>query len=212
MTDTKNHWETIYASKQPHEVSWTQDIPHTSLSFIQQLSLPKSANIIDIGGGDSKLVDFLLDLGYENITVLDISKSALNRAIKRLGEKSKAIKWIESDILDFQPTEKYDFWHDRAAFHFLLDKEDIGKYVKIVSSAVSGHLLISTFSKNGPKKCSGLVVSQYDGDQLQNLLTEGFEKIECITEDHITPFNTKQNFLFCCFGRKQNLSDAQGCS
>ena len=203
MTDIKRHWETIYASKQPHEVSWTQDIPQTSLDFIQQLSLPKTANIIDIGGGDSRFVDFLLDLGYKNITVLDISVSALNRAIERLGEKAKTVNWIESDILDFKPKQKYDFWHDRATFHFFLDREDIESYINIVSSAVSGYLLLSTFSNKGPEKCSGLDVNRYDEDLLQHLLAEGFDKIKCITEDHITPFNTKQNFLFCCFVRKQ---------
>lgn len=202
FTGLKNHWEKIYATKQSHEVSWTQETPLTSLKFIQRLSLPKSANIIDIGGGDSKLVDSLVDMGYENITILDISEKALGKAKKRLGGKARAIKWVVSDIRDFKPTGEYDLWHDRAAFHFLTSQTDVDNYILTVKSAVKGSIIISTFSKNGPEKCSGLDVTQYNEDQLQRLLAEGFNKVECLTEDHITPFNTKQNFLFCCFSRR----------
>ena len=202
MENKKSHWETIYDTKKPNEVSWTQEDPTTSLAIIERLMLPKTANIIDIGGGDSKLVDSLIDRGYQNITILDISKSALERSKKRLGEKASTIKWIVSDILDFDPTEKYDLWHDRAAFHFLISKPDISRYIDIVNSAVSGHLIISTFSKDGPKKCSGLDITQYDEAQMEFLLGENFTQVESLTEDHVTPFNTKQSFLFCSFVRK----------
>lgn len=199
--DKKLHWEKVYSTKQPHEVSWTQDIPQTSLEFIHSFKLPKTASVIDIGGGDSKLVDYLLDEGFEHITVLDISEQALNRAKERLGDKAGKVKWIVSDVNDFVPTEQYDVWHDRAAFHFLTTATEVGNYLDTTRKAVKGYFIIGTFSENGPEKCSGLQVKQYNEQELQQELSDGFEKIKCITEDHVTPFNTKQNFLFCSFKR-----------
>jgi SAM-dependent methyltransferase len=199
FNEQKSHWETVYATKQPHEVSWTQDVPQTSLNFIQSFNLPKTANIIDIGGGDSRLVDYLLQEGYENITVLDISENALNRAKERLGEKAKKVHWVVSDITTFKPTTQYDIWHDRATFHFLTDKKQVKYYKNLTAKAVKGYTTIGTFSKNGPLKCSGLVIKQYDGEELSAALSEHFDKIKCITEDHTTPFGTKQNFTFCSF-------------
>ena len=127
--DNKNHWETVYETKQPDEVSWTQENPKTSLAFIRKTHLGKTAKIIDIGGGDSKLVDFLLEEGYKNITVLDISAKALERAQKRLGKKAGKIHWIVSDITEFKPEVSYEIWHDRATFHFLTTAQQIKKYV-----------------------------------------------------------------------------------
>ncbi|TKC63554.1 class I SAM-dependent methyltransferase [Pedobacter hiemivivus] len=199
MSERKAHWEYVYASKQPEEVSWTQDIPQTSLDFINSFNLPKSASIIDIGGGDSKLVDCLLDLGYDNITVLDISAKALEKAKGRLGVRAEKIKWIVSDITDFNSSEKYDVWHDRATFHFLVNAEQIGKYLDSARKSVKGYLVIGTFSANGPKKCSGLEIRQYSEEQLDFQLSDGFQKLHCIVEDHVTPFDTIQNFLFCSF-------------
>jgi SAM-dependent methyltransferase len=195
----KKHWEKVYETKQPNEVSWTQEIPKTSLDFIHSFNCPKTAKIIDIGGGDSKLVDCLIAEGYQNVTVLDISEKALERAKERLGEKAEQVTWIASDIENFEPKEKYDIWHDRAAFHFLTTKEQITKYLSIAKKAITGFLTIGTFSENGPKKCSGLDIKQYSENDLQSVLKDGFEKIKCITENHITPFNTTQNFLFCSF-------------
>lgn len=199
MTDNKQHWEKIYTEKQPNEVSWTQDIPETSLAFLRETELPKSARIIDIGGGDSKLVDFLLAAGYENITVLDISEKALERAKERLGPLAGKVTWIVSDITTFEPAGHYDWWHDRAAFHFLTTTEQIDKYVNTAKRAVKGYLTIGTFSVDGPTKCSGLTIKQYDEAALQQQWSDGFTKVKCITEDHLTPFNTKQHFLFCTF-------------
>ena len=198
----KEHWETIYKTKKPNELSWTQEIPKTSLDFINSYNLPKSAAIIDIGGGDSKLVDFLLAEGFENITVLDISENALLRAKKRLGEKAHKVKWIESDITEFQPETVYDVWHDRATFHFLTTAVQIEKYLATATQATKGFLTIGTFSDNVPERCSGLDIKQYSEEELQKQLSRGFEKIRCITEDHTTPFGTKQNFLFCSFRRR----------
>lgn len=198
-TDKKQHWETVFDTKQPNEVSWTQDIPQTSLDFIHSFNLPKSASIIDIGGGDSKLVDFLLDEGFENVTVLDISEKALERAKQRLGDKANRVKWIVSDVTEFNPDTHYDVWHDRAAFHFLTTPDQVEKYLSAARKGVKGYLAIGTFSENGPKKCSGLDIKQYSEETLQAQLLKGFTKIRCITEDHVTPFNTVQNFLFCSF-------------
>jgi SAM-dependent methyltransferase len=203
MSNTrKDHWENVYETKTPEQVSWTQLKPQTSLNFIYSFGLDKTASIIDIGGGDSNLVDFLLEEGYENITVLDISAKALERAKKRLGNRAEKVKWIVTDITEFEPTTSYDIWHDRAAFHFLTNKEQISKYVAIVNRSVKGFICIGTFSTNGPLKCSGLEISQYDEHGLSSLFENTFEKLKCITEDHTTPFNTIQNFLFCGFRRK----------
>lgn len=201
-SDHKNHWENVYETKNPDQVSWTQKKPQTSLDFIHSFGLGKEAKIIDIGGGDSNLVDFLLEEGYENITVLDISAKALEKAKERLGNKAENVKWVVTDITEFQPDETYDIWHDRAAFHFLTTSEQISKYVEITEKAVSEYMILGTFSKNGPLKCSGLDIKQYDEDSITTQFKESFEKIDCKLEDHTTPFDTVQNFIFCSFKKK----------
>lgn len=199
---TKNHWNNVYETKNPDEVSWTQEIPKTSLDFIHSFGLEKSAKIIDIGAGDSTLVDHLLLAGYENITVLDISEKALEKTKARLGALAHKIKWVISDITDFEPDTGFDIWHDRATFHFLTTPSQVQKYLQIAQSSVSGYLAIGTFSENGPQKCSGLEIKQYSQEQLSAELSIGFDKIKCLTEDHITPFNTSQNFTFCSFKKR----------
>jgi len=203
MSDNrKEHWETVYTTRQPGEVSWTQDVPRTSLELIQSLRMPRSARIIDIGGGDSKLVDFLLEEGYEHITVLDISAAALECAKARLGDKAARVTWIVSDITEFAPDGSYDVWHDRAAFHFLTTAGQIQKYIRTAGAAVKGYMILGTFSENGPARCSGLEIKRYSEPQLEEALAADFTKIRCMTEDHVTPFHTVQNFLFCCFRKK----------
>jgi SAM-dependent methyltransferase len=199
MPNNKQHWEKIYTEKHPQEVSWTQEVPATSLQFIKSFDLPKTASIIDIGGGDSKLVDYLLIEGFHDITVLDISEQALERAKNRLGKQADKVTWIVLDITDFKPPKHYHLWHDRATFHFLTSGDQIEKYLHTARLFVKGFLTIGTFSHDGPTTCSGLQIRQYNEDELQQQLSKGFTKIRCITEDHITPFNTKQNFLFCSF-------------
>ncbi len=203
MTTRKEHWEKVYETKQPNEVSWTQELPKTSLDFVHSFNLPKTASIIDIGGGDSKLVDYLLDEGFENISVLDISEKAIEKAKQRLGGKAAKVVWIVSDITEFHPTASYDCWHDRAAFHFLTTASDIDTYLNTARQAVKNFMVIGTFSDKGPKKCSMLDVHQYNEEQLQEQLQNGFDKIKCVTEDQTTPFNTTQNFLFCSFKKSQ---------
>jgi SAM-dependent methyltransferase len=166
--------------------------------------LTKASKIIDIGGGDSKLVDYLLDEGFENITVLDISAKALAKAQNRLGDKAKKINWVVSDITEFEPNATYDIWHDRATFHFLTTTEQVSKYMETARKCVNSYLTIGTFSENGPTKCSGLDIKQYNEETLTNELNNGFDKIRCVTEDHLAPFNTTQNFLFCSFKRQGN--------
>jgi len=195
----KNHWENIYSTKKLNEVGWYQPTPETSLNFIKEMKLPKTASIIDIGGGDSFLADNLLEIGYQNISVLDISKKAIERAKLRLGKKGENVKWIEAEITEFNPTETYDLWHDRAAFHFLTDENEIENYILSAQKGVSdsGNLIIGTFSTEGPKKCSGIEIRQYSESTLLNRFTSSFEKIKCLIIDHETPFNTTQNFIFC---------------
>lgn len=199
--DKKQHWENIYQTKELNEVSWYQPKPATSLNFLEELTIPKNAKIIDIGGGDSFLVDHLIDLGYSEITVLDISEAAIQKAKNRLGNKAEKVTWIVSDIVEFQPTEKYDIWHDCAAFHFLTNKEEREKYVLIADQSLNskGILIVGTFSVNGPFKCSGIEITQYSEESMLNQFKSKFEKVNCFTIDHTTPFNTIQNFLFCSF-------------
>ncbi len=204
MEDRKNHWENVFATKTEKEVSWFQTYPKTSMEFLELFNLPLDANIIDVGGGDSYFVDALLDKGYKNIYVLDISANAMQRAKKRLGSKAENVNWIISDITEFEPTVKFDFWHDRAAFHFLTNDVAINKYVSIAENSISknGYLILGTFSENGPTKCSGLEIKQYNESSMSARFEIAFNRIKCVTEDHITPFNTVQNFLFCSFQKK----------
>lgn len=200
----KEHWEAVYATKNPGEVSWTQEIPQTSLDLIASFNLRKDAKIIDVGGGDSTLVDHLLELGFENVTVLDISAKALEKAQKRLGDKAGKVTWIVSDVTAFQPDTFFDVWHDRAAFHFLTTEEQVALYRDIARRAVRGFMIIGTFSENGPVKCSGLEIQQYTEVTLTDVFDTDFKKVYCLTQDHMTPFHTSQNFLFCTYQRRVN--------
>lgn len=203
MNNKRSHWEGVYQRKKSDEVSWFQSNPQTSLDLVRFLNIKKTDSIIDIGGGDSRFAESLLDLGFSNISVLDISESAIQRARERLDERAGEITWIVSDVLDFKPETAFDLWHDRAAFHFLTDPVQVERYIELARSSVkdNGFMTIGTFSENGPEKCSGLEVSRYSEARLTTLVKNGFNKIKCFLEDHLTPFNTVQNFLFCSFKR-----------
>ena len=181
INETKLHWEAIYENKTPDEVSWTQENPKTSLRLINELNIDKSISIIDIGGGDSRLVDCLLDLGYTNVTVLDISAKAIERAKMRLGDNAQSVKWIVSDVLEFVPEQQYDVWHDRAAFHFLTKQSQIEKYKNTINEAKVKNIIISTFSTEGPLKCSGLEIKQYNKETLEELFLQDFKVLHFLT-------------------------------
>jgi 2-polyprenyl-3-methyl-5-hydroxy-6-metoxy-1,4-benzoquinol methylase len=204
MNSSKQHWENVFKTKAPEEVSWFQTYPKTSIEFVNLFDLPLEANIIDIGGGDSHFVDALLDKGFKNIYVLDISSNAIEKAKQRLGERASKVNWIVSDIREFEPKVQFDLWHDRAAFHFLIAEESIYKYVSVAEDAIKkdGYLILGTFSENGPQKCSGLEIKQYSEASMSARFEVVFDRIKCITEDHVTPFNTVQNFLFCSFRKR----------
>lgn len=157
--------------------------------------------IIDVGGGDSNLVDKLLELDFKNITVLDISTKALKRAKERLGQKANSIKWFECDIREFDSKEKYDIWHDRALLHFLTSEEDMQKYVELIRKYVrnGGYLIIFSFSTRGPKKCSGLDATQYSEGSMKKLFSEGFEHVKSFEEEHLTPHKINQIFIYNVF-------------
>jgi SAM-dependent methyltransferase len=200
----QQHWDNVYNTKSETEVSWFQNYPKTSMEFVDLFQLPLTAKIIDIGGGDSHFVDALLEKGYENIWVLDISAAAIEKAKQRLGDRASKVNWIVSDVTDYKPEVEFDFWHDRAAFHFLTTEEKIYKYVSIAEDAINagGYLILGTFSENGPKKCSGLEIRQYSQASMSARFEISFDRIRCVEEDHVTPFNTVQNFLFCSFRKK----------
>lgn len=203
MDKKKEHWEDVYEKKTDHQVSWYQDVPETSLRLINELQLSLESSIIDIGGGNSNFTIELQKIGYKNLSVLDISGLALMRTKKKMGDASKAVHWMESDVLDLIELNKYDVIHDRATFHFLTHEDDIKKYVDVVSDAIikGGHLVISTFSLTGPEKCSNLQVSQYSSSTLSLLFKENFVLTRSFNEIHTSPYNTTQDFVFCVFTR-----------
>jgi len=204
METRKEHWEKVFVTKAEDEVSWFQQYPETSVGFLELFNLPLDANIIDIGGGDSRFVDALLDKGYKNIWLLDISANAIERVKKRLGDKADRVHLIVNDVLDFKPDVRFDFWHDRAAFHFLTSEEHINKYVSIAENAIrpNGYLILGTFSDRGPAKCSGLEIKQYTVASMSSRFEKNFKRVKCIEVEHDTPFNTTQSFLFCSFLKK----------
>jgi SAM-dependent methyltransferase len=203
MTANKMHWETIYETKTPDQVSWTQNYPQTSLEAILETTPNRTAPIIDLGGGDSQLVDHLLELGYTDITVVDIAAKALERAKFRLGEKANRVHWIEADIAAFTPERHYSCWHDRAAFHFLTTPEAIAHYKASVLKAAPEYCIIGTFAPDGPLKCSGLEIQQYDEDRMETVFQPEYLRTKSLRIAHTTPFETIQNFIFCTFKIKR---------
>lgn len=203
ISDRKRHWENVFQTKDTTKVSWYQPVPETSLKLIEQLNLPKSARIIEVGSGDSFLGDFLLEKGYSEITLLDISEKALDTIRKRLSAKAEKITFLAADVTGFLSSTSFDLWHDRAVFHFLTEIDDIQKYVTNVSEKLvsGGFLILGTFSTSGPDMCSGLCVQRYSEAELVGLFEKDFKKVKCFTELHQTPSGAEQNFLFCVFQR-----------
>jgi len=199
----KLHWEKIYDEKNEDEVSWFQKETNESIRMIQSAGI-ENPKIIDVGSGRSKLLKNLIKIGYNQLTYLDISESALEKSKEFLGEQSNKVRWISKDILNFKTEEKFDIWHDRAVFHFLNEENLIRKYIDIVEKNISknGHLIIGTFSENGPLKCSGLDVKRYSEKVIEKIFNRSFKLIDSFYYDHVTPFNTTQNFLFSHFIKK----------
>lgn len=199
--DTKQHWEDVWTRKKSNEVSWYQEELKTSLDLILSTNPSKDVHIIDVGGGDSKLVDNLLELDFKNITILDISAKALKRAKERLQQKADMVNWIECDIREFDSEDRYDIWHDRALLHFLTSEEDIRNYVELIRKYVKdgGYLIISSFSTKGPMMCSGLDTRQYSEESMKKLFSDGFEHIKSFEEEHLTPHKTSQIFIYNVF-------------
>jgi 2-polyprenyl-3-methyl-5-hydroxy-6-metoxy-1,4-benzoquinol methylase len=198
--DTKEHWERIYGTKAPDQVSWFRPHLETSLALIERAAGDHAASVIDVGGGTSSLVDDLIERGYPNITVLDISEAALDVAKQRLGEAGKSIHGLHADVTQVNlPARSYDVWHDRAVFHFLTNPEQRIAYVHNVALAVKpgGHVIVSTFGPEGPNKCSGLDVMRYDAEALHDEFGGRFRLVESSKELHDTPFGTTQQFLYC---------------
>lgn len=200
-TSRGRHWEGVYREKALETLGWYQPVPTVSLELISQLDLPQDVPLIDVGGGDSYLVDHLLTRGFTDVTVLDISATSLKRAQVRLGSRADRVHWVASDILDFEPQRPYALWHDRAAFHFLTDPAQARAYLDRARRGIrpGGHFIVGTFSENGPATCSGLPVRQYSLAALQEVLAPGFELLRGFNTPHITPSGGVQDYTFGVF-------------
>jgi 2-polyprenyl-3-methyl-5-hydroxy-6-metoxy-1,4-benzoquinol methylase len=205
MTDTggKVHWESVYNSKGEREVSWFQESPEPSIELIGLVGAKPDAAIIDIGGGASRLVDALLAHGFENLTVLDLSEAALDKARSRLGSGARNVRWIAADVTSWKPDAKYDVWHDRAAFHFLTKCEEQQAYVGRLKEALrpGGHAIFGTFALDGPEKCSGLPVARQSPETMVALLGPDFHLVDARRHEHPTPWQLVQKFQFSTFRR-----------
>lgn len=198
MENAKQHWEQIYASRSPEEVSWYQTDPRSSLRLIDDADIGRDDPLIDVGGGASTLVDHLLEAGYARLAVLDISAAALDQARERLGDRAGRVEWLQADITEFVAPHPFRLWHDRAVFHFLTDPADQHRYVHNLDAALvpGGHLIMATFAVGGPEKCSGLPIVQYDAERLCAVLGPKFVLEDTFAEVHHTPSGADQNFAF----------------
>lgn len=202
--DAKTHWQDVYGSKATTAVSWYQETPAPSLDLLRLAGATPATGIIDVGGGASILADALLALGYGDLSVLDISQAALEAAQARLGAGAGKVDWIVADVTQWHPARSYDIWHDRAAFHFLVEEESRVAYVERLHSAlrVGGHAIIGTFAPDGPEKCSGLPVQRHDARSLAAALGAGFRLVDSRRHDHATPWGATQHFHFGTFRRE----------
>lgn len=200
----REHWQKVYATRPPDQLSWFQPSPVRSLQLIRQLQLPRDARIIDVGGGASTLVDALLADGYRNLSVLDIAEESLEQSRRRLGAVAARVNWIAADVTTFKPDEPWDLWHDRAVFHFLVDEAPRTGYRIAFDAGLrpGGHAVMATFGLEGPPRCSGLPVQRYDAATLRDALTDDLELLSESDEVHVTPGGAKQQFIYCCFRRR----------
>jgi trans-aconitate methyltransferase len=203
-SERQSHWQNVYLSKGEQQVSWTQADPQPSLGLIEKFAPGRDASIIDVGGGASRLVDALLAHGFAAITVLDLSEAALQSAQARLGEQGATVQWIAADATAWQPAQSFDIWHDRAAFHFLVEQSDRAGYIERLNAGVKpgGHAIIATFAPDGPEKCSGLQVQRYDPESLSRTIGSAFDLVEHQGHRHVTPWGAAQSFQFSVLRRR----------
>lgn len=196
--DTRAHWQQVYSSRAADEVSWYQAEPAVSLALIEASGIGREAPVIDVGGGASVLVDRLLDLGYTRPAVLDIAQRALEAARRRLGRRAESVEWFAEDVREFHPPHRFELWHDRAVFHFLVDAAERARYVATLKAALApdGHVVIATFGPEGPEQCSGLPVVRYDEQRLAAVLGESFQLLDSRDETHVTPGGREQAFRY----------------
>jgi trans-aconitate methyltransferase len=199
----QEHWENVYTTKGESEVSWFQENPTPSLELIALTGVTPRSAVVDIGGGASRLVDALVEMGFQAVTVLDLSKVALSAAKARLGSRADQVEWVVADVTTWEPQQVYDLWHDRATFHFLIEEHDRTAYVARLTKAVKpgGHAIIATFAPDGPERCSGLPVMRYDAESLSQALGAAFELVEARRHKHTTPSGSEQRFQFSLFRR-----------
>ena len=202
--DAKAHWQEVYTTKPETGVSWYQEEPVPSLDLLQAIGAKPESALIDIGGGASILADRLLALGYRDLSVLDISQAALEAAKTRIGARADQVEWIAADITEWRPIRTYDIWHDRAAFHFLVDAQEQTSYVERLRTALrkGGHAVIGTFAVDGPERCSGLPVRRHGAESLGAALGAGFRLVDSRYHEHSTPWGTTQRFLFGTFRKE----------
>jgi SAM-dependent methyltransferase len=196
----RNHWESLYGKKAPDEVSWYRPHLERSLRFIDAAGLPRNAAILDVGGGASTLVDDLLERGYSDVTVLDLSAAAMARARERLEARAKDVQWLTGDVTRMALLERrFDFWHDRAVFHFLTEAAARERYVAAVRRALrpNGHILVATFGPEGPERCSGLPVMRYSAEGIHEQFGGEFQRVGSEIEHHTTPWGSEQEFMYC---------------
>ena len=198
--ENKAHWDKLYTSKKPTEVSWHQTHLEKSLDLVRAAGVNESARIIDVGGGASTLVDDLLAAGFRHVTVLDIASTAIRNARERLGQRADEVAWLEADITRVElQAHRYDVWHDRAVFHFLTDATDRRRYLETVNHAVKpgGHVIVATFGPHGPLQCSGLDIVRYSPEGLRREFGADYRLVQSVTEDHVTPAGRHQEFIYC---------------
>ena len=208
MESRQQHWETVHRTREQHLVGWYQATPTVSLELLRSCGVAKSAPVVDVGGGSSALVDHLVDTGHTDVSVLDISATALALARRRLGSRAEAVTWIECDVTGHSFDRTFDVWHDRAAFHFLTETDSQQRYVALLSQSldVGGFAVIATFALNGPESCSGLPVQRYGPDSLAHRLGPDFEAVTFRHETHLTPGGANQEFLYGLFRRTSQLA------
>jgi 2-polyprenyl-3-methyl-5-hydroxy-6-metoxy-1,4-benzoquinol methylase len=201
--DRAGHWDRVYTDKLETALTWFQDEPSPSLALFDALHIQPTASVVDVGAGASRLVDALLDRGFDDVTVLDVAERALEVTRRRLGPRVEQVRWLTQDVLAWRPDRRFDVWHDRAVFHFFVDPSDRARYVDVVQSAVNvgGHVLVATFAPDGPKQCSGLPTARYDAESLSTVFGDGFHVVDTRPEEHQTPFGTLQAFTWTALTR-----------